>query len=181
MAYPKGMSRYRTESGFTIIEILITMSIAGLIMVVVFIAIPQLQRNARNEARKRDVARLMASVRECVAHNRGRFRNCYTANAVHFEVEEFSQYTEFGVVDLGTSGYPLTVQTASGIEPSRPYSKTILAEKAVFKVDGPVIIFNTKCIDNSANQSGANPVDFTSSSLLEGGGSVVGYCVSSNY
>ena len=45
--------------GFTIIEVLIVLAIAGLIMVVVFLAVPALQRNSRNNSRKAD-ARYLA-------------------------------------------------------------------------------------------------------------------------
>ena len=195
MAYPKGMPRYRTESGFTIIEILITMSIAGLIMVVVFIAIPQLQRNARNEARKRDTARLIAAVHECIANNRGKFRNCHDAKSIHFDIKEFAQYTEFGVLKqtaLSPSpAYQLSAQTPSGYNPSvdhvnptvNPDGTISNIDKAPVKVvDGPVILFTTKCINGIAfNDGKVDPISFTSSSILEGGSDGVGYCVSSDY
>lgn len=42
----------RRAAGFTIIEILIVLSIAGLILVVVLLAVPNAQRNTRNHARK---------------------------------------------------------------------------------------------------------------------------------
>lgn len=47
------------DKGFTIVEVLIVLAIAGLIMVVVFLAVPQLQRNNRNNTRKTD-ARFVA-------------------------------------------------------------------------------------------------------------------------
>ena len=37
----------RKESGFTIVEVMIVLAIAGLILAIVFIAVPALQRNAR--------------------------------------------------------------------------------------------------------------------------------------
>lgn len=42
------------NQGFTIIEVLIVLAIAGLIMVVVFMAVPAMRRNFRNSARTRD-------------------------------------------------------------------------------------------------------------------------------
>lgn len=38
----------KRQTGFTIIEVLIVLMIAGLIMVIVFLAVPALRRNARN-------------------------------------------------------------------------------------------------------------------------------------
>ena len=41
----------KRAEGFTIIEVLIVLAIAGLILLVVFLAVPALQRNARNTQR----------------------------------------------------------------------------------------------------------------------------------
>jgi len=63
--------RNRKEQGFTIIEVLIVLAIAGLILLVVFLAVPALQRNARNTQRKEDVASIMGGVSEYVNNNNG--------------------------------------------------------------------------------------------------------------
>lgn len=59
------------ESGFTIIEVLIVLAIAGLILLIVFLAVPALQRNARNTARKNDVAAALGAVSEFENNNNG--------------------------------------------------------------------------------------------------------------
>lgn len=43
----------RASRGFTIIEVLIVLAIASLILLVVFLAVPALQRNSRNYERRR--------------------------------------------------------------------------------------------------------------------------------
>lgn len=63
--------RNRKEQGFTIIEVLIVLAIAGLILLVVFLAVPALQRNARNTSRKEDVASIMGGISEFVNNNNG--------------------------------------------------------------------------------------------------------------
>lgn len=63
--------RNRKEKGFTIIEVLIVLAIAGLILLVVFLAVPALQRNARNTQRKEDVASLMGGISEFINNNNG--------------------------------------------------------------------------------------------------------------
>jgi prepilin-type N-terminal cleavage/methylation domain-containing protein len=60
----------RTE-GFTIIEVLIVLAIAGLIMLIVFLAVPALQRNNRNTQRKNDAGRALSAVQEIVNNNSG--------------------------------------------------------------------------------------------------------------
>jgi prepilin-type N-terminal cleavage/methylation domain-containing protein len=53
----------RAQHGFTIIEVLIVLAIAGVILVIVFLAIPSVQRGQRNTQRKAD-ARYIASQRQ---------------------------------------------------------------------------------------------------------------------
>lgn len=52
------------KKGFTIIEVLIVLAIAGLILLVVFLAVPALQRTSRNTAIKTDVQNILGGVNE---------------------------------------------------------------------------------------------------------------------
>lgn len=61
----------RNQKGFTIIEVLIVLAIAGLIMLVVFLAVPALQRNSRNTAIKNDVQNVLGGVSESLGANSG--------------------------------------------------------------------------------------------------------------
>jgi prepilin-type N-terminal cleavage/methylation domain-containing protein len=63
--------RKHKQKGFTIIEVLIVLAIAGLIMLVVFLAVPALQRNARNTQRSNDVASILGAVNEFTNNNNG--------------------------------------------------------------------------------------------------------------
>lgn len=66
------------QSGFTIIEVLIVLAIAGLIMLIVFLAVPALQRNSRNTQRRNDVSTYLGAVNEWSNNNSGKIP---TANA----------------------------------------------------------------------------------------------------
>lgn len=61
----------RKESGFTIIEVLIVLAIAGLIMLIVFLAVPALQRNSRNTTIKNDASNIAGAISEFVSNNNG--------------------------------------------------------------------------------------------------------------
>jgi len=69
-------TKLRNQKGFTIIEVLIVLAIAGLIMLIVFLAVPALQRNARNTQRTSDGSRLSAAVSECLNNNNGVVGSC---------------------------------------------------------------------------------------------------------
>jgi len=64
-------TKLRNQKGFTIIEVLIVLAIAGLILLIVFLAVPALQRNSRNTSIKNDVAALLGGVSEYQAANNG--------------------------------------------------------------------------------------------------------------
>ncbi len=59
------------SKGFTIIEVLIVLAIVGLIMLIVFLAVPALQRNSRNTQYKNDSASLLAATTEFSNNNNG--------------------------------------------------------------------------------------------------------------
>src|SRR5579862_9569320 len=59
------------DEGFTIIEVLIVLAIAGLILLIVFLAVPALQRSSRNTQRKNDAAALGGAVANYISNNGG--------------------------------------------------------------------------------------------------------------
>src|ERR1700716_4300549 len=65
------LNKRNKDQGFTIIEVLIVLAIAGLILLIVFLAVPALQRNQRNTGRKGDASRLGAAVTAFVTNNNG--------------------------------------------------------------------------------------------------------------
>lgn len=59
------------QRGFTIIEVLIVLAIAGMILLIVFLAVPALQRNSRNTQRSSDIAAIGGALSEYVNNNNG--------------------------------------------------------------------------------------------------------------
>lgn len=58
------------KQGFTIIEVVLVLAIAALIFLMVFIALPALQRGQRDTQRRSDVGRFMASINSFQANNK---------------------------------------------------------------------------------------------------------------
>jgi len=58
------------EKGFTIIEVVLVLAIAGLIFLMVFIALPSLQRGQRDAQRKTDLSRALTKVSDYQSNNR---------------------------------------------------------------------------------------------------------------
>lgn len=59
------------QKGFTIIEVVLVLAIAGLIFLVVFLALPALQRSQRDTQRRSDVGRVVSAVQTYKSNNNG--------------------------------------------------------------------------------------------------------------
>ena len=60
------------KKGFTIIEVVLVLAIAGLIFLMVFIALPALQRSQRNTRRRQDMARILSAINDYQTNNNGK-------------------------------------------------------------------------------------------------------------
>lgn len=65
------MQKTANTKGFTIIEVVLVLAIAGLIFLIVFLALPALQRSQRDTQRKNDLSRLMSQVSNYSSNNQG--------------------------------------------------------------------------------------------------------------
>lgn len=119
----KKFSKY--QRGFTIIEVMIVLAIAGLILAIVFIAVPQLQRNARDNSRQNIVARVKSELETYSSNNQGNYpfngtagtpaswTDCSTANAVAQSCYDwYNRYLIGGNVKIDdpTKGTPMAIK-----------------------------------------------------------------------
>ena len=65
------MNNQKEGKGFTIIEVVLVLAIAGLIFLMVFIALPALQRSQRDSARKQEMSTVLSQVTSYQSNNRG--------------------------------------------------------------------------------------------------------------
>jgi len=71
----------QTKQGFTIIEVVLVLAIAGLIFLMVFIALPALQRSQRDTQRRDDVARALSQINSYQTNNNGSVPSLAIANS----------------------------------------------------------------------------------------------------
>jgi len=69
------MNVQQKTKGFTIIEVVLVLAIAGLIFLLIFLALPALQRNQRDQARRQDIGRLISAVQSYRSNNQGKRPN----------------------------------------------------------------------------------------------------------
>jgi hypothetical protein len=89
---------------------LIVLAIAGLILLIVFLAVPALQRNSRNTARNNEAARISAAVTECLANRNGQTGSC--DDTTEIAVNPATDLQQFTSVSFGGAANTATTVNA---------------------------------------------------------------------
>ena len=97
-----------TNKGFTIIEVVLVLAIAGLIFLMVFVALPALQRGQRDTARKNDVSTIASQVTTYISNNRGSFP---TGTQLQSYVEDD---VSTNTTDINVVSYNNTISVSEG-------------------------------------------------------------------
>lgn len=162
------MNAQHKEKGFTIIEVVLVLAIAGLIFLMVFIALPALQRNQRDTARKNDVSTVAAAVSSFVSNNRGRFP---TTSTIESYINDKSDNSIKVLVNGTTGAQTLGVQAGTASA----------ATTAVGIQDALIVVTqSTQCGTSSTTQvlSAGTARQFTVVTKLEGGNGIA-FCQNS--
>ena len=69
--YNRDMKKHNLYRGFTIIEVVLVLAIAGLIFLMIFLGLPALQRSQRDTARKSWSSSLIANLENARSNNKG--------------------------------------------------------------------------------------------------------------
>lgn len=80
------------QKGFTIIEVVLVLAIAGLIFLIVFLAVPALQRGRRDTQRRSDAARFSAQMESYASNRNGNYPTTQAQinSFVNNNMDEFS-------------------------------------------------------------------------------------------
>lgn len=131
------MNKKQTAKGFTIIEVVLVLAIAGLIFLMVFVALPALQSGQRDSARKTDIGSVASAVSSYVSNNRGKWPDnaslrsyaenvssntdleqmtitAYSTENVSVADAEVKVVTGATCVESGTTGDPATYKVKKG-------------------------------------------------------------------
>lgn len=96
LARSKPIKKQSTE-GFTIIEVLIVMGVFGLITVIIFLALPALQRTSRNNQRKQDVQTVLELVSRYELNNSGNVPDSATLQG---QLNSYAKLTAYDSADI---------------------------------------------------------------------------------
>ncbi len=92
----------QSEKGFSIIEVVLVLAIAGLIFLMVFIALPALQRGQRDTGRKNDVSTVTSALQTYMSNNRGSLSTLTTAKLADY-VDTLGQYDKTSASELSVA------------------------------------------------------------------------------
>lgn len=134
----------KAEGGFTLIEVMIVLAIAGLILLVVFLAVPALQRNARNTQRREDAGNILSAASEYIANNNG------SLPAVQADLGTGSTAT------LGTGTGVNTVSINLGYYDASKVSVAAYASGLTTTVDTITIVRGATCSGNTVTNTDAS-------------------------
>jgi prepilin-type N-terminal cleavage/methylation domain-containing protein len=93
----------KKESGFTIIEVTIVLAIAGLIMAIVFVAVPSLERSSRNTQRKSDASHLAGLINEYSSNHAGLLPTAIGSGGLTVSGENWSIMSAPTTSDINTN------------------------------------------------------------------------------
>lgn len=115
----------RKSEGFTIIEVLIVLAIAGLIMLIVFLAIPALRRNQQNTTMRSEASRLLSAITEYESNANGQQVNSTARlTSVTTNAGTLTQLTGTGTfitaaangTNLTSGSYQVAIGTCNGTD-----------------------------------------------------------------
>ncbi|GAC1390675.1 MAG: hypothetical protein NVSMB46_00950 [Candidatus Saccharimonadales bacterium] len=113
----------KKSEGFTIIEVLIVLAIAGLILLVVFLAVPALQRNSRNTQRKSDVARVGGAIQEFSNNNNGKIPVAADSTTIQSQLGTLAYYVNTNVTVVGPA--PAGPTTGTSVDTVQIYTGAV--------------------------------------------------------
>ena len=96
----------KSKKGFTIIEVVLVLAIAGLIFLMVFLALPAMQRSRKDTQRRDQLSDLVAQITQYQANNRNRLPNCESDTGCAVNVKDNDgkiSFDESTGVDLDSS------------------------------------------------------------------------------
>lgn len=171
------LNKIKNNKGFTIIEVMIVLAIAGLIILVVLLAVPALQRNARNTAIKNDASAVASAVSDYESNNDG---------TLPAAVVQAAGSGTFDMCDASPCGG--TVAKATGkVQPNTTVnfetatSSTTTATSGKYDIGTIDVVFKAKCGTWDGTNQGVtySPRATAVVYMIETSSSKVGKCIDS--
>ena len=154
-----------SKKGFTIIEVVLVLAIAGLIFLMVFVALPALQRSQRDTQRRQDYADLSSAISSYMTNNNGQLPPENADLAAN-------QYINSTGQDPKGNDYTIKVVENTGIIEIDPETTDSTVQTTVY------VVRKADCNGTATKGSGANMPAATTSNRAY---AIYGYLESGTY
>jgi len=171
------------RKGFTIVEVALVLAIAGLIFLMVFIALPALQRTQRDAARREDISTLLSAIKKYQTNNRGALptgtgttswdSSWNTTKPTTGWANLYYAYLGEDFTDPDGANYVLNVVACNGSGQGKECASTNTIEDATFPNGHVITIATQATCDGSMAVASANPRKVAAVYKLQGAGA---YC-----
>ena len=163
------MKKKDRRFGFTIIEVVLVLGIAGLIFMMVFIALPALQRQTRDTQRREDMSDLISAIKKYQTNNRGALPSDddWSGDAA------LGPYLKDGFMDPNGEKYNLSVEDCGGASAGAQCGASAdetPVDEASFPNNYKVYIYKGATCDGETAVKSANNRKVAVLYKLEGGG-----------
>jgi prepilin-type N-terminal cleavage/methylation domain-containing protein len=161
------MSSSKRFKGFTIIEVVLVLAIAGLIFSMVFIALPALQRSQRDTQRKNDLSRASTAIVNYASNNRGVLPTLDDTFISQYLTNGGDDFLDPAGANTGTStadrtAYAFAVRPTTGFETTK--FSTDVTQNTIYYQTGVV------CGSTAGTVTAAGSKKMALFMVLEGGG-----------
>ena len=155
----------RKSEGFTIIEVMIVLAIAGLIILIVLLAVPALQRNSRNTQRKDAASQILTSVSNNISNNNGTL----PANLAALKL---------AIVDYKPGFYPTANVYYGSSTPTVASSVGVAGNASTVGTENVIYLKGYTCgANNAPTTTGASSRSYVVVYAVESGSSVAEQCI----
>lgn len=161
------------RKGFTIIEVVLVLAIAALIILMVFIAWPALQRGQRDQARRQDVGLVGTAIGTYKANHRGEIPKNRAELATAMGTQETNFYGNSDIAIATIAGTNLTVGgTVAG---ATPPTGTVVAGTSAASTNVLLYVPTATC-DGTAAKAGGGSRQAVLLYQVEGNGTPEAQC-----
>ncbi len=165
------MKKRKLYEGFTIIEVVLVLAIAGLIFLMVFLALPALQRAQRDTQRKQTISRIAAALEQARINKRGAAIDDYNGQLESF-VQNYLRPYESEYIDPSTGRFYTFLKCGSKVDCSTSKGQDSLEVGEIYYNSRAICDDNNHFIDQEGHAT-----NFILLTRLEGSGL---YCFSSS-
>jgi len=139
------------ERGLTIIEVLFVVAIGGLILLIVFLAIPALERESQNNQRRQDVNNLLRAISEYELNNTGNFYGPCGTGGVTPDCSSFINEYHVSLTYYSVSDIQISPQSLGSLQ-NQPTSPV---------PDNSVEIYNFETCNGGTNGASVNGASYS--------------------